>query len=115
MFNASCSAATNSGKCPICQFTSGGGTDTISVTGLNTNANTTVYYIVILNLTNPMAGIPLTNPICTSFQSSTTVDTATAVTGLQFTPLTSTASVSLSSTPPTNSAFAAFTAQIITS
>ena len=101
-FNASCDAATNAGKCPICSFSSAAGLDTITVTNLNTSVNTLSYNVVLKNYSNPMAGITMTSPICSSYVGATQTDTVSPFTMIPFLPIASNAVVTLSSNPPIN-------------
>jgi hypothetical protein len=112
--NALCDQTTNSGKCPLCAFSSSGGKDIITVTNLNSSRNTVDYNIVLTNTKNPKAAIPMSNPVCSSYVGTALADTVTPAVSITFTPIASTATVTMSSNPPKNGEYAALTLSFVT-
>ena len=92
----------NDGKCPICAYSSSGGKDIITVTNLNNAGNIVDYNVVLKNVKNPKAAIPMTSPVCSSYVDNGLSDTVTPAININFTPITSTAAVTMSSNPPKN-------------
>ena len=105
----------NDGKCPICVFSSSGGIDIVTVTNLNNAFDTLNYNIVLKGVKNPKAAIPMSAPVCSSYVGISLGDTVTPAININFTPLISTATVTMTSSPPKNGEFADLSASFVTS
>ena len=74
----------------------------MTVAKLNNAFSTLNYNIILKSVKNPRAAIPMSAPVCSSYVGISLGDTVTPAININFTPLLSTATVTMTSLPPEN-------------